>query len=235
MLAFAGAAFAQTTTTTTVEPTTTTTTSTQATDDDADDDADDDTVVDDDADDDVDDDADDDATTTFEAEVAFSNPVELLPSTPYEFEFTVANTTSLGAVPQWIDGVDFFMPSEDYQLNTTDLFAPDALHLGEWSVEPIMEGADAVGIRWEFTTGVTSLAHGDIKEGEYQEFAFRATTDEDTTDGFDYKVTADSGEYASGTAYIVEPSDDDTGDDDTSEPVSGDDDDEDDESGCCGC
>ena len=222
----------------------------EPTDDDTDDDVDDDT--DDDVDDDTDDDVDDDAGDDFSATLDFNNPVLLTGARLYDFEFIVANTTTPGPIQRWINGVDLYMPSDAYAIDA--VHAPDALHWGSWAHELLPGDAGDIGIRWSFTSGGSSAAYGDIREGESLEFAFAATTDVEASDGFDYRIVADSGEYISGTACIVagcDEADDDAADDDahdddlhadddagTDDDAGGDDDDDDDNdsgSGGCGC
>ncbi|MCL4233013.1 MAG: hypothetical protein KJ042_00680 [Deltaproteobacteria bacterium] len=219
----------------------------EPTDDDTDDDADDD------VDDDVDDDADDDTGGDFSATLDFTNPVLLTGAQIYDFEFIVANTTTPGPIQRWINSVDLYMPSEAYVIDAAH--TPDALHWGTWAYELLPGDLGDVGIRWAFTSGGSSAAYGDIREGESLEFAFRATTDAEASDGFDYRIAADSGEYVSGTACVVEgcdetdddadddadddlhPGDDDIADDDADDDAADDDDDDDDDndSGGCGC
>jgi hypothetical protein len=221
MLAFAGVAFAQD-------------------DDTADDDADDDTADDDTADDDADDDAADDdfGGGEFVASLEFNNPAALEAETAYDFEFTVTNNTLAGAdVHNWINEVDLWMPSTEYVIST--IADPDPVNPqgGEWTSENLIDAdQNPVGIKWLYSLGSTSESHGDIAEGEALEFAFTARTDAAATDGFDYKIVADSLAEMTGTAYIVEPiGDDDTDDDTEGDDDEADDDDEDDDaSGCCG-
>jgi hypothetical protein len=177
----------------------------------------------------------------FAATLAFVSPTALEGNIEYEFEFKVTNTTTPSSVHQWISIVDLYMPTSDYSINP-DLASPDALHGGQWNATLLTEtdSSTAVGIRWEFTLGVSSMAYGDIREGEDIDFSFRATTDGSGTDGFDFKITADSANFVSGTAYIGEEPDDDTGADDTGadDTVGADDagdDDDDDSSSGCGC
>jgi hypothetical protein len=198
-----------------------------------DDDATDDDAADDDAADD--DAADDDDADAFTAELAFTQPEALEADTTYDFSFEVMNTTTPGDVQRWIYQVDMFMPSADYALNEEDLSAPDALHDGEWSVEVREDSEGIPGLRWEYMGVSSSESYGDIREGETLAFAFQATSDGVPTDGFDWRVIADSEEQVTGTAYINEPPDDDDTDDDADDDVSGDDDDDDDDSGGCGC
>jgi hypothetical protein len=193
----------------------------------------DDTATTDDATDDV---ADDDASVTFSATVEFVSPVELLAETEYDFQFTVTNTTTVSAYQNWISIVDLYMPTEAYEINVDELMAPDALHAGSWTVKTLPEGQTPTGLRWEFSSGVSSLAYGDIRESENLDFAFRAKTDADASDGFDYKITADSGQYVNGTAYIGgEPGDDTDADDTAADDDASDDAGDDDDSSGCGC
>ncbi len=205
--------------------------------------ADDDVADDDTGDDDVTDDdvADDDfGGGDFDASIDFTNPAAIDGETAYDFEFTVTNKTLAGAdVHNWINEVDLWMPSTEYVVST--ISDPDPINPqgGEWLSENITDAdQNPVGIKWLFSLGSTSVSHGDIAEGESLEFAFRARTDAAATDGFDYKIVADSSAEVTGTAYIVAPSgdddDDDTGSDDDDDDADSDDDDDDDAGGCCG-
>ncbi|MCC6160393.1 MAG: hypothetical protein IT350_20240 [Deltaproteobacteria bacterium] len=212
-----------------------------ADDDTADDDTADDDTADDDADDDMQDDdtdddaADDDAADEFAADVFFTAPDALEPDTTYDFAFEVHNNTVAGDTQRWILQVDMFMPSANYAVNTDDLSAPDALHDGEWTAEADETPDGVPGIRWIYNGLTTSESYGDIREGEYLSFAFSASSDGDATDGFDWRVVADSGDELSGVAYINEADDDDTDDDSGDDDAADGDDDDDDDSGGCGC
>jgi hypothetical protein len=145
----------------------------------------------------------------------------------------VSNTTSTSADGQhWIYLVEMFMPNPDYVISQ-DVAVPDAIHGGgEWQADIFNNDAGEVGISWEFVTSTTSTGFGDIQEGDFLDFSFVATTDEAATDGFDWKLTTDTFEIATGTAYVGgEPTDDDTT---PTDDATGDDDDDDD-SGGCGC
>ncbi|MBZ0273890.1 hypothetical protein K8I61_17765 [bacterium] len=211
----------------------------------ADDDAaDDDTAADDDMDDDAADDDDDD---DFSAEVTFSSPTALEADSEYEFEFSVANTTSADVEGNhWVYLVEMFMPSPDYVIDSASVHTPDPLHPsdGDWNAQVIEDVDGTQGILWEFNNIATTAINGDIQEGESLDFSFMATTDADATDGFPWRVVADSGLFDTGVAEIGGSADDDTdddtdGDDDDAadddtdgEPSGGDDDDDD---GGCGC
>ncbi len=198
-----------------------------------DDDAQDDDAADDDADDDAttdDDAADDDSTGGgFSGTLDFASPDALAPNTEFNFEFRVENTTSAEVEgDHWIYLVEIYMPSPEYAING-NLMAPDAIHGGEWTAELLEDVTDSPGIRWMHSNVVTSAAYGDIREGEYLDFAFNATTDAEGSDGFDFRLVTQNDDFVTGTAYIgEEPGDD----DDTTD--AGDDDDDDDDDGC-GC
>jgi hypothetical protein len=181
--------------------------------------------------------ADDDFTATVE----FSAPTALEADTEYDFTFTVSNTTSPTTLIRWIYDVEMFLPSSGYTLNE-DLPEhvsprPDS---GTWTAEP-MDDDGTAGIKWQFTGIVTSEAYGDIRDGEAQDFSFKATTDGTATDGFDWRLIAlddatPPNEYELfGKAYIGEEPDDDTVTDDTTvdDDLSAGDDDS--GGGGCGC
>ncbi len=217
---------------------------------------DDDSVVsDDDSDDDNDDDNDDDA--EFTASLAFDSPTELLPSTDYEFEFTVENTTSESETHHWIIRIEMFMPASDYVIDYDNVSAPEAIHEGEWEFEDIMDDGYP-GIRWQFSGIVTSETYGDIRDADARMFAnaadegdipedeslggftFTATTDEAGTDGFPWAVWSGDGLFfmdktcvvAANCADADDDADDDTLDDDSVDET---DDDDDSNAGGCGC
>jgi len=192
---------------------------------------DDDTAVDDDA---VDDDAVDDDVGEFEATVEFSGPEALGAAADYEFTFRVTNTTTPGEMQRWIWDVEMYMPNSGYDLDAADLTAPTPLHNGEWEVDPLDDDGVA-GIRWQYTGVATSEAYGDIREGEHLDFSFNAMTDEDATDGFPWRLLADTGEQLQGTSYVGGEPDDDTEDDDTADDDASAGDDDDDDGGGCGC
>ncbi len=191
-------------------------------DDAADDDATDDDAADDDA-------ADDDATGEgFDGTLEFMSPDALAPNSEYNFEFRVTNTTSAEVDgDHWIYLVEIYMPSPEYAING-ELMSPTALHDGDWTAELLEDVTDSPGIRWMHSSVVTSAAFGDIREGEYLDFAFTATSDAEGSDGFDFRLVTQNDDFVTGTAYVGdEPDDDDTTDE-------GDDDDDDDDDGC-GC
>ncbi|MCZ7583730.1 MAG: hypothetical protein M5R36_10560 [Deltaproteobacteria bacterium] len=186
----------------------------------------------------MDDDMDDDDATGdgFSGTVEFDSPAALEANMSYEFNFRVTNTTDANAEGRhWIYLVEMFMPNADYAISQ-DLSSPDALHpgSGEWSAEPQEDQVTGQkGIRWQFTSTMTSAAYGDIEEGDFLDFSFVATTDDLATDGFDWFLWADSGEFDEGTAFVGgEGEDDDTGADDDLDDDGGDDDDDDDGCGC---
>jgi hypothetical protein len=181
--------------------------------------------------DDATDDVSDDDGEGFAGTIEFNAPAELKPTTQYQFEFKVSNTTNPNIDgTHWIYLVEMFMPNLEY-LISADINVPDSLHGGgEWTADLFTNEANEQGILWEFNSQMTSAAYGDIQEGDFLDFSFAATTDAAATDGFDWRLETDMHEFATGTAYVG------TGvvDDDT-EPVTGDDDDDDDDDGGCGC
>ncbi|MCZ7584229.1 MAG: hypothetical protein M5R36_13320 [Deltaproteobacteria bacterium] len=190
-------------------------------------------------DDDMDDDATDDDVDEFTATLEFNDPEALEADMEYEFSLRVTNTTVASETRRWINDVELFMPTTDYSIDEGSLTGPNSLHpdYGDWDAA-YGEGDTWKGIRWLFSGLVTSESYGDIREGEYLDFAFNATTDGDATDGFGWYIEADSGEFVEGTAFIGsegedDDADDDFGDDDSAPLASGDDDD--DSGGGCGC
>jgi len=183
--------------------------------------------------------ADDDL--TFAATVEFSTPDALEAETAYDFRFTVANTTS-AEIRRWIFDVEMFLPTANYVLDEENLTAPEALHGGTWEASKMEDTENISGIKWMFTGVVTSESYGDIREGESLDFAFTATTDAESTDGFDWRLIAydeNAEEYELyGTAYIY-GGDDDVDDTGAGDDSLGDDDlsggGDDDSGGGCGC
>jgi hypothetical protein len=197
----------------------------------------------------------------FNAYLEFTTPRILQTETEYEFNFTVINTTLAGAdVHHWIKEIEVWMPSMDYKIAWS--VNPDPVNQfdGHWESE-ILTDADenTIAINWFFFSENPDN-YGDIAEGEILEFEFRAETDAVVTDGFDYKIVADSNDEVSGTAYITTEIDDDDdnngvnddfdddlnanddGDDDTEnddepsdEYAVRDSDEEENSSCCCGC
>lgn len=184
---------------------------------------------------------DDDGDAGFYGRFTITAPALLSADTLYDFEFSVENASAVGDGAHWVYLVEVFMPSADYDVDE-DVYVPDALHGGEWSAEIVEDIHPETGIQWQHTTATTSASWGDIREGEFLEFGFRARTDEEGTDGFDWRLVSGSGEFDTGTAFITPPEvpfDDDgepppdTHDDPPTPPDEGDDDD--DEDGGCGC
>ncbi|MCZ7586529.1 MAG: hypothetical protein M5R36_26105 [Deltaproteobacteria bacterium] len=180
----------------------------------------------------------DDDVDEFTATLEFSDPALLEADTAYAFELRVTNTSVEGETRRWINDVELFMPTTDYTIDEASLTAPQARHPddGDWDAA-YGEGDTWRGIRWLFSGLVSSESYGDIREGEYLDFAFNATTDGDASDGFGWYIEADSGEFVEGTAFIG-AADDDT-DDDFDDDTDDDDgvrvDDDDDDGGGCGC
>ena len=176
-------------------------------DDDVDDDADDD--VDDDGDDDVDDDlnddVDDDIVGEFNASLEFLHPDEMQPNTAYEFEFLLTNTTLPSAdTPHWIDKIKLLLPGPGYEFGS--IYDPDAAGPwgGEWEHNEIFDADENLpGVEWAFHPPPSNDHHGDITEGNWLEFVFRAKADDLATDGFAYVVFADSGRTVAGTAFVA--------------------------------
>ncbi|MCZ7582628.1 MAG: hypothetical protein M5R36_04430 [Deltaproteobacteria bacterium] len=104
--------------------------------------ADDDTTFDDDS-------ADDDSVNEFDATLDIISPGFLEPDSEYDFDISVANTTVAGDVRRWINDVELYLPTVDYQVDETSLAAPDALHPGdgEWSAD-FTDNEMFIGLRW---------------------------------------------------------------------------------------
>ena len=211
-------------------------------DDSADDDsADDDSADDDSADDDEadDDDADDDDAaggTFFDSSVEFTNPLALEPETPYEFTILVTNNATLGEEKgDWINQVDLILPSQDYSEPELEEPAPlygdtgDDYEIDHWEAS---FDANTATITWQAFGVVTSVAYGDIREGDSLSFQFVATTDAVPSNTFLWVLYSDEGNTVNGEACPGGCDDDDDAVDD--DDAAGDDDDDDD-SGGCGC
>ncbi|MBZ0271212.1 hypothetical protein K8I61_04195 [bacterium] len=155
-----------------------------------------------------DDDDDDDDDTDFQAEASIhAKPAgKLEPSTKYEFDFVVANTSKTAAT-HWIHQVEIYMPTPEYHIHPIYVSEPDGLHgIGEWE-RSYIGGDEPYGIRWDFVQDVTQQSIGDIREGESLDFSFRGTSDANATDGFDYRLVADSGLFVADTAYVMNEGD----------------------------
>ncbi|MBZ0271210.1 hypothetical protein K8I61_04185 [bacterium] len=159
-------------------------------------------------DDTSDDDASDDDTDVGEfaasLEITFPSTI-LTPMTTYDFDFTVANTSTTHA-SHWINQVEIFMPTEDYAIDPANVASPDSLHGGGMWQAAIAK-ANEPHIRWDFLDGPTLSDVGDIREGESLDFSFRARTDPQGTDGFDYRIAADSGQFVADTAFVTHAGD----------------------------
>lgn len=178
----------------------------------------------------ADDATDDDDGEGFSGTVEFNSPEALTPSTQFEFNFVVTNTTSADAEGEnWINMVEMFMPAVGYVVDA-DIAAPEALYSGgEWEAELATDSTDTQYITWMFVTPGSSASYGDIREGDYLDFSFTATTDEAATDGFNWRLETSNSQYDTGTAYVGNGPTDDTTDDDAGS------DDDDDDDGGCGC
>ena len=195
---------------------------------------DDDELDDDEADDDEADDDDATGGTFYESTVEFTNPLALDADTQYEFTIVVTNAATPGEKKgDWINQVDLTMASQDYIVDDENLTAPSPLY-GDTGDETEIDrweasfDANTATITWQAFGVVTSVAYGDIREGDFLSFQFVATSDSVPTDGFLWVLYTDEENFVSGTAYVgEEPDDDDTADDDDSG-------DDDDDSGC-GC
>jgi len=218
-----------------------------------DDDAADDDMADDDAADDdaADDDAtaDDDSAGFENSSLHFTSPDNMLAEVTYKFDLTVNNASMYvegeGKTGEWIYQFDLSMPSKEFQVDESQLTAPDPpLHgspaEGEYQIlrwESNFDSSSAT-ITWQCFGVVTSANYGDIREGEALSFQFVATTDsgdgQEPTDGFPWKLYGDLGSIVEGVAWINDPNqDDDTGDDDDDDIHQ--DDDDSNGGGGCGC
>ncbi|MCB9477542.1 MAG: hypothetical protein H6684_02635 [Deltaproteobacteria bacterium] len=227
-------------------------------DDDDDDTADDDSADDDDAaDDDADDDAADDDDDSGPINVSVVNGSgEILPSTKYQFVFTVQNTNTVGdddddakaddddddtTAPTGqgaVYGFEVTLPNAGYtpEMNLDNTSAPT-----DWNLPTISQNGEAnpYTIYWEYS-GWASSNVGDILPGEAGNFSFNATSDIIGTDGFPWLALTDGpgkAEYT-GIAFVGttgDDDDDDTVDDDDDDDTGIDDDDDDDSGGGCGC
>jgi len=169
-------------------------------------------------------------------------PVELQPTTAYNFAFDVFNN---GGVQAAIKKVKFELPA-GYGLKDSDVQVPAALHPSDGHWTKIVEELSAT-ITWEFQGTESSVFLGDIKENDIQPFQFLATTDATGADGFKWTLTGDDGagvgasdpyddaSVSSGIFFFGQASDDDMS------PPADDDDDVDHHdassgsSGGCGC
>ncbi|MCZ7586137.1 MAG: hypothetical protein M5R36_24005 [Deltaproteobacteria bacterium] len=165
--------------------------------------------------------------TPFEGDVDFITPLALLPLTQYNFTFRVTNTSTPGETTRLIEAVEIYMPSPDYGIFPLDLVAPVALNGGTWDVAAAARDGDNVWvISWNHYGAHPPLDEGgDIGSGEFLDFAFSALTDTSATDGFDWRLMADTGEFDEGTAYVGGDDDDDDDDDDNGDDDIDDDDD----------
>jgi len=170
---------------------------------------------------------DDKEDATFEdSYVEFTSPESLEPDTTYLFSFTVFNAEESVCDPkcEWIYKVSLIMPSTDYDVNVSELDAPDPMHgdisEGQYKIErwEAQYNINSSTISWQCFGAVTTANYGDIREGEVLDFEFIVTTDEQATDGFMWTLYDDTGEW-------------DGGDDDTDEGRY----DEDEDNGGCGC
>ncbi|MBZ0271209.1 hypothetical protein K8I61_04180 [bacterium] len=142
----------------------------------------------------------------FGASLGFTSPTQKLsPMTTYDFDFTVANTSTTHA-SHWINQVEIFMPTEDYAIDPANVSSPDSLHGGGMWQAAIAK-ANEPHIRWDFLDGPTLSPVGDIRETESLDFSFRARTDPQGTDGFDYRIAADSGQFVADTAFVTHAGD----------------------------
>ena len=195
-------------------------------DDNDDDDNDDDDNDDDDNDDndnDDDDNDDDDVEPGFDATVEFIEPQALEPEWEGLFSFRVTYNEEVAKglrQEEWINKVDLMMPSTEYEVDEENLTAPDPIHGGTGDEYEILKwevGYDptSVTITWESVCVTTSPVHyGDIHEGDFLDFEFRAKVDEDATDGFMWTLHGDLGTVLSGKALIGEQEEDDDDDND---------------------
>jgi hypothetical protein len=172
--------------------------------------------------------AQDDDADSFDGAVGFEAPFALEPATEFEFGFVVHNSSSsVNDDLNWICAVDMFLPSADYILPLDGVSDPDSLHGGGWAHDIDFDSNNRIVIMWMHAGLQASTASGcDIRESESIEFAFKAVTDENATDGFDWRLFAAGGASRMGTAYIGGGDDDvnDDADDDTASNDDADDD-----------
>ena len=149
-------------------------------------------------------------------------PVDLAPTTEYEFAFEVFNDAG-GDVA--IKTVSITLPTTSYVLGDYDEMIEGVRDGFQW------QGTfdeDTATLEWATFGPGSSAELGDIQEGDMLTFAFFATTDEEATDGFAWVLTGDDNgaTTASGVLWF-------SGDDG---PIDGDDDDDDDDDDSgCGC
>jgi hypothetical protein len=165
---------------------------------------------------------DDDTDAVFGGDVNFISPMVLVGGAEYEFAFQVKNTTTLSETHRWIDTVEMTMPSPEYFIYENEIVAPDALHEGSWEYGTQENDDGTWGIVWLYFGAVSSEGWGDIEEGDSLEFGFKATVDAAATDGFPWRLVADTDENFTGIAYIG--GGDDASDDDQDDDNAGDDD-----------
>ncbi len=177
--------------------------------------------------------AQDDDADSFDGTVGFEAPSALEPATEFEFGFVVHNSSSsVDDDLNWICAVDLFLPSPNYILPLDGISDPDSLHGGGWAHDIDFDDDNRIMIMWMHAGLRASTASGcDIREGESLEFAFKAVTDENATDGFDWRLFAAGGASRMGTSYIGsgDDDDDDVNDDVDDDTALNDDTDDDDE------
>ena len=175
--------------------------------------------------------AQDDDADSFDGAVGFEAPFALEPATEFEFGFVVENTSSsVNDDLNWICAVDMFLPSPNYILPLDGVSDPDSLHGGGWAHDIDFDSNNRIMIMWMHAGLQASTASGcDIREGESIEFAFKAVTDENATDGFDWRLFAAGGASRMGTSYIGGGDDDDDVNDDADDDAASNDDADDDE------
>lgn len=180
-----------------------------------------------------------------DSKVEFLDPTSLDALTTYDFQMLVYNN----ALPtrekgDWINQVDLTLPSTAYNTTHGDISIPEPLHYDVISYWEVAFAPSTGMISWQAVGVVSSATFGDIREGEYLMFEFRATTDDQATDGFEWVLYSDMGNMVTGTTYIMGGDDDDNdnnNDDDDDRPFPDDDDegrtdDElDEETTGCGC
>ncbi len=169
----------------------------------------------------------------FTADLAFDAPYALQPRQTYDFEFTLSNTSESGDVDNSICQLEMFVPEPDYDIDENYIYAPEALHGGVWTTEMLAfhdnYGDIYEGVRWEYVAEKESRSLGDISEGEsLGGFGFRATTDQDASDGFDWAVWSDDGTLFIDVSCVIPENCDETDDDFDDDTASPDDDADDD-------
>ena len=163
-----------------------------------------------------------------DSQVKMDSPANIEPNTTYDFSFTVSNNDT-EPDGEWIYKVSMTMPIQNYNVDQSNIQVPDPIHpdvIDYWEADFNPNNST---ITWQTTTTVTAVFLGDIRETEQLSFTFRATTDNNPTDGFFYRLSGDKGGVTGGMIWLDTQDPDDDDDDSTNDDDFLDDDDSDDD------